>query len=153
MKEYRFQYKFTAGTEEYPLPKEVMELLPTDKTYYKPGTKITSIQLEKTSVNADSGIWKFKGYDTDTKEAVSGVTFTGTWERSEYATLTISNTVAGKYGDKNKKILDRDYTDRSLPEVLLVVLSRLVEIIKMIRLLLIAAGKQLFNYRTENLLQ
>ena len=97
------QYEFTGGTEEYPLPKEVMELLPTDKTYYKPGTEITSIQPEKTSVNADSGIWKFKGYDTNTKEAVSGVTFTGTWERSEYATLTISNTVAGKYGDKTKK--------------------------------------------------
>lgn len=97
------QYEFTGGTEEYLLPTEVMELLPTDKTYYKPGTEITSIQPEKTSVNADSGIWKFKGYDTDTKEAVSGVTFTGTWERSEYATLTISNTVAGKYGDKTKK--------------------------------------------------
>ena len=33
------QYKFTAGTEEYPLPKEVMELLPTDKTYYKPAQR------------------------------------------------------------------------------------------------------------------
>lgn len=97
------QYEFTGGTEEYPLPDKVTKLLPTDEVYYKPGTEITPIQPEETSVNADSGIWKFNGYDEDTKEAVSGVTFTGTWERSEYATLTISNTVAGKYGDKTKK--------------------------------------------------
>ena len=73
-------YSFVSGTAEKNLPSEVLTLLPKDSKSYATGDKVTAIQPEKTSVKVADGVWTFEGYDANEKEAISGVTFTGTWK-------------------------------------------------------------------------
>lgn len=77
---YTVSYEFISGTKDKELPKEVMDLLPSDTKEYLQGTTVNAIQPDKTSVAVADGVWTFKSYDSDEKEATSNVKFTGTWE-------------------------------------------------------------------------
>lgn len=77
---YSVSYEFISGTKEKDLPQEVLDLLPSDTKEYLQGSKVSAIQPDKTSVSVTDGLWTFKGYDADEKEATSNLKFTGTWE-------------------------------------------------------------------------
>ena len=77
---YTVNYEFISGIKDKDLPKEIVDLLPTDTKEYLQGTKVNAIQPDKTSVTVSDGVWTFKGYDANEKEATSNVKFTGTWE-------------------------------------------------------------------------
>lgn len=72
-------YEFTSKTKDAELPSEVLALLPKDTNSYAKGDAVKAIQPEKTTVKVTNGTWKFEGYDADEKEAVTGLTFTGSW--------------------------------------------------------------------------
>lgn len=73
-------YQFVSGTEKKELPPEVLALLPKDSKGYAKGDKVAAIRPEKDRVTVAEGVWTFEGYDVDEKEAVAGITFTGTWK-------------------------------------------------------------------------
>lgn len=79
-KDISVNYTFVSGTENAELPSEILALLPQDTNSYAAGDKVTAIQPDQTSVKVSTGVWTFEGYDADTKDAVSGITFTGTWQ-------------------------------------------------------------------------
>ena len=72
-------YEFVSKTKDAELPSEVLALLPKDTNSYAKGDAVKAIQPEKTTVKVTNGTWKFEGYDADEKEAVTGLTFTGSW--------------------------------------------------------------------------
>ena len=72
-------YEFVSKTKDTELPAEVLALLPKDSNSYAKGDAVKAIQPEKTTVKVANGTWKFEGYDADEKEAVTGLTFTGSW--------------------------------------------------------------------------
>lgn len=84
---YRVVYSFESGTSDKTLPNEVTSLLPKDSAKYFEGDTVTAIQPEKTEIAVSGGVWKFKGYDADSKVASDDhvndegyIQFTGTWE-------------------------------------------------------------------------
>lgn len=84
---YRVLYSFESGTSGKTLPNEVISLLPKDSAKYFEGDTVTAIQPEKTEIVVSDGVWKFKGYDADSKVASDDnvndeghIQFTGTWE-------------------------------------------------------------------------
>ena len=97
-KDISVNYTFVSGTAKKDLPTEVLALLPKDGNSYANGETVTAIQPEKTSVKMADGVWKFAGYDADEKEAVSGVTFSGTWKFTKNSSGNNDNK-----GDDNKK--------------------------------------------------
>ena len=83
-------YQFVSGTEGKDLPKEVIDLLPTDNNKYPVGKKIIPIQPSKTEVTVGNDKWTFKGYDKKEltvekveDRAVAPNTFVGTWTCQE----------------------------------------------------------------------
>ena len=72
-------YEFTSKTKDAQLPAEVLAMLPKDTNSYAKGDAVKAIQPEKTTVKVTNGTWKFEGYDAEEKEAVTGLTFTGSW--------------------------------------------------------------------------
>ena len=78
---YSVIYEFVSGTKNKELPKEVINLLPSDDTKYEHGSDVTAITPDKTTVVVADGTWTFKGYDKDKAENISSaVKFIGTWE-------------------------------------------------------------------------
>ncbi len=84
---YQVLYSFESGTSGKTLPNEVTSLLPKDSAKYFEGDTVTAIQPEKTEIVVSDGVWKFKGYDADSKVASDDnvndeghIQFTGTWE-------------------------------------------------------------------------
>lgn len=84
---YQVLYAFESGTSDKTLPNEVTSLLPKDSAKYFEGDTVTAIQPEKTEIAVSGGVWKFKGYDADSKVASDDhvndegyIQFTGTWE-------------------------------------------------------------------------
>ena len=84
---YQVLYAFESGTSDKTLPNEVTSLLPKDSAKYFEDDTVTAIQPEKTEIVVSGGVWKFKGYDADSKVASddnvndeSYIQFTGTWE-------------------------------------------------------------------------
>ena len=84
---YQVLYAFESGTSGKILPNEVTSLLPKDSAKYFEGDTVTAIQPEKTEIVVSGGVWKFKGYDADSKVASDDnvndeghIQFTGTWE-------------------------------------------------------------------------
>ena len=106
-KDISVNYTFVSGTENTELPSEVLALLPKDTNSYAAGDKVTAIQPEQTSVRVSAGVWNFEGYDADTKEAVSGMTFTGTWK------FTPDSSQDDNKGDNNNNTGGKDNTDTS----------------------------------------
>ena len=88
---YPVSYEFVSGTKDKELPDEVLALLPSDKNVYEHGTKVNAIQPDKTSVTVADGVWTFKGYDANEKEATSNVKFTGTWEFKKNTSIYPAN--------------------------------------------------------------
>ena len=66
---YQVLYSFESGTSGKTLPNEVTSLLPKDSAKYFEGDTVTAIQPEKTEIVVSDGVWKFKGYDADSKVA------------------------------------------------------------------------------------
>ena len=63
-----------------PLPKEVMQLLPEDNTWYKEGETVNAKTPEETTVVLEEGRWDFTGYDKNSQKITnSDIKFTGTW--------------------------------------------------------------------------
>ena len=77
---YNVTYEFVSETQDKALPQEVLDLLPRDENKYKHNAKVTAKKPEKTKIDVADGVWKFKGYDADEKEATSDIKFLGTWE-------------------------------------------------------------------------
>lgn len=84
---YQVLYAFESGTSDKTLPNEVTSLLPKDSAKYFEGDTVAAIQPEKTEIAVSGGVWKFKGYDADSKVASDDnvndegyIQFTGTWE-------------------------------------------------------------------------
>lgn len=72
-------YEFVSKTKDAELSAEVLALLPKDANSYAKGETVKAIQPEKTTVKVTNGTWKFEGYDANEKEAVTGLSFTGSW--------------------------------------------------------------------------
>ena len=53
--------------------------------------RVNAIQPDKTSVTVSDGVWTFKGYDANEKEATSNVKFTGTWEFKKNTSIYPAN--------------------------------------------------------------
>ena len=102
-KDISVSYTFVSGTAKKELPTEVLALLQKDSNSYAKGEIVTAIQPEKTSVKVADGVWKFTGYDADEKEAVSGVTFSGTWEFTKNSSGNNDNKDDGNKKDDNHK--------------------------------------------------
>lgn len=84
---YQVLYAFESGTSDKTLPNEVTSLLPKDSAKYFEGDTVAAIQPEKTEIAVSGGVWKFQGYDADSKVASDDhvndegyIQFTGTWE-------------------------------------------------------------------------
>lgn len=74
------RYHFESISEEE-LPDEVAELLPIDTGAYNLGDIVIPIQPIKISVAVETGMWEFKGYDSDKKIIEKATTeFIGSWE-------------------------------------------------------------------------
>lgn len=73
-------HKFVSSDPSKELPKEVLDLLPENKTGLKNGEEATPTAPGKTEVEVKDGTWTFKKWDKDSK-TVDGddVEFTGTW--------------------------------------------------------------------------
>ena len=116
--EYNVIYEFVSGTRGKELPEEITELLPVDSAKYAEGTTINAIQPEKTEVAVTDGVWKFKGYDAESKEANAdnsdesgNIKFTGTWE-FEVNNYTVNYSFES--ADKDKELPEEIKTQ--LPE-------------------------------------
>ena len=99
-------YSFVSGTRGKSLPQEVTELLPIDSNSYFEGDTITAIKPIKTVIEVNDGLWKFEGYDADTKIAnkdnadnEKNINFEGKWifETKKY-------TVSYQFESKDKNI-------------------------------------------------
>ncbi|MFR1214308.1 MAG: SHIRT domain-containing protein [Acutalibacteraceae bacterium] len=78
---YTVSYEFISGTKDKELPKEVMDLLPSDTKEYLQGTTVNAIQPDKTSVAVADGVWTFKGYELSEIEKITEDSeFIGIWE-------------------------------------------------------------------------
>ncbi len=84
---YNVTYNFVSGSTGKELPNEIMNLLPIDSTKYVEGNTINAIQPNNTEITVSDGVWKFKGYDANSKIANADnadknriIKFTGTWE-------------------------------------------------------------------------
>lgn len=82
---YRVSYEFVSGSGGKEIPEEIMRLLPKDEKLYKNNTIAAAIQPDRTEVKVTDGVWKFKGYDADSKTANANITFVGTWIFTEAA--------------------------------------------------------------------
>lgn len=78
-REYKVTYKFTSGTPDKELPKEVTELLPKDDKTYVTGSKVKSNKPSKTEVKVDGGIWKFKEFPPELTIDKKDGEFAGEW--------------------------------------------------------------------------
>ena len=82
---YRVSYEFVSGSGGKEIPEEIMRLLPKDEKPYENNTIAAAIQPDRTEVKVTDGVWKFKGYDADSKTANANITFVGTWIFTEAA--------------------------------------------------------------------
>jgi len=78
-REYKVTYKFTSGTPDKELPKEVTELLPKDDKTYVNGSKVKSNKPSKTEVKVDGGTWKFKEFPPELTIDKKDGEFAGEW--------------------------------------------------------------------------
>ena len=78
-REYKVTYKFTSGTPNKELPKEVTDLLPKDDKTYVTGSKVKSNTPSKTEVKVDGGTWKFKEFPPELTIDKKDGEFAGEW--------------------------------------------------------------------------
>ena len=78
-REYKVTYKFTSGTPDKELPKEVTDLLPKDDKTYVTGSKVKSNKPSKTEVKVDGGTWKFKEFPPELTIDKKDGEFAGKW--------------------------------------------------------------------------
>ncbi len=91
---YHVLYEFKSETADKELIDNITDLLPTDNKKYFEGSTITAIQPDETTIKVSDGVWTFKGYDADKKEAKAtnadskgNVKFIGTWAFSSNASV------------------------------------------------------------------
>ena len=112
-------YRFVSGTEGKDLPKEVIDLLPTDNNNYSAGVTVSPIRPSKNEITVGNDKWTFKGYDRNELTLSEGENkFTGTWEwkdaRKE-ATATyefVSNTKEKQLPEEVTKQKPKDETNK-----------------------------------------
>ena len=77
---YKLTYSFESGTEGKELPKEILDLLPSDKKHLDDGSIITPEKLASMEILVDDGKWVFKFWDAEQKK-INGANeeFVGTW--------------------------------------------------------------------------
>ena len=78
-REYKVTYKFTSGTPDKELPKEVTDLLPKDDKTYVTGSKVKSTKPSKTEVKVGGGTWKFKEFPPELTIDKKDGEFAGEW--------------------------------------------------------------------------
>ena len=99
---YFVSYEFISGSKDKELPNEITQLLPFDEHRYESGTSITAVKPDHTSVKVKDGVWKFEGYDADSKTIDSNITFVGTWMFTPNATEPTESGNQNDSGTTNK---------------------------------------------------
>ena len=78
--EFEVIYRFKPETGSSGIPDEVMEVLPIDTDFYKPGTIVYPVAPQSTIFKTTDGIWEFVGYDAESKTINNAdIEFVGTW--------------------------------------------------------------------------
>ena len=99
---YFVSYEFISSSKDKELPNEITQLLPFDEHRYESGTSITAVKPDHTSVKVKDGVWKFEGYDADSKTIDSNITFVGTWMFTPNATEPTESGNQNDSGTTNK---------------------------------------------------
>ena len=76
---YAIKYKFISGTPGKELPETMTSMLPANQSSEN-GLEVMPPILEETEIKLPDGVWKFQGWDEETK-TISGaeIEFVGTW--------------------------------------------------------------------------
>ncbi|MCU6747538.1 MULTISPECIES: SHIRT domain-containing protein [Lachnospiraceae] len=84
---YQVLYEFVSGTAGKQLPDAITDVLPIDSDKYAEGATVNAMQPDETEIAVSDGVWKFEGYDADSKVANTehtdengNIKFIGTWE-------------------------------------------------------------------------
>lgn len=84
---YQVLYEFVSGTAGKQLPDAITHLLPIDSAKYAEGSTVNAMQPDETEIVVSDGVWRFVGYDADSKAANAdhadengNIKFIGTWE-------------------------------------------------------------------------
>lgn len=76
--EYTVEYIFESDSDAQ-LPEEVLALLPSDTTKYHYGDIARAISPESNSIETETGIWSFVGYNQAEITMMTNARFIGTW--------------------------------------------------------------------------
>ncbi len=130
---YTASFAFASSDADVALPAEVKDLLPAPQTVKEGDTVRVPEGLVLNDVKTADGIWHFTGWDQTEIENVSGdVTFTGTWQFSEFAEVLNEAPVisaadqtitVGDAFDARKDVTAKDREDGDLTDQIEVVRS------------------------------
>jgi len=113
---YHVSYEFISGTKGKEIPDEIVKLLPQDENLYDSGEIVTAIQPDKKEIVVDDGVWKFSGYDTDSKIADTDIKFVGTWIFTENKPEEQPTTPTTPDKDDSSNITPQDKSDSKVAD-------------------------------------